>query len=216
VAFSPDGKRLVSGSEGVGFSGQLKVWDSQTELVSRSLEGHMAEIRRVAFSSDSRRIVTRDASDRAIVWDASSGERLPGEKPFQGVDGPRSPDGSRLALVEGSVVRVYDLGGPFQAARSARLTRMAQLDPEWHREQAQQSLQSENWFAATFHLERLLQRYPWDANLHLQRSLALQNLGRTAEALTHQFHALFLNPHVQGQPPHTSQPPMMPRVPEGQ
>ncbi len=216
VAFSPDGRRLVSGSGGVGFSGQLKVWDSQAELVSRPLEGHKAEIRRVAFSPDSRRIITRDVSGKAIIWDASSGERLPGEKPFQGVDGPRSPDGARLALTEGSIVRVYDLSAPFQAARTARLTRMAQPDPEWHREQAQQSLQSENWFAATFHLERLLQRYPWDASLHLQLSLALQNLGRTAEALTHQLHALFLNPHVQGEPPDTSKPPMMPRVPEGQ
>src|SRR5262249_48766716 len=54
VAFSPDGKRIVSGSE----DRTLKVWDAQTGQETRTLEGHTGIVYSVAFSPDGKRIAS--------------------------------------------------------------------------------------------------------------------------------------------------------------
>jgi len=69
VAFSPDGKRVVSGSK----DKTLKVWDAATGKEILTLKGHPSGVKDVAFSSDGKRIVSADHY-RAIVWDAATGE----------------------------------------------------------------------------------------------------------------------------------------------
>jgi WD40 repeat protein len=54
VAFSPDGTRLLSGSE----DGTLKLWDAASGLLIRTLEGHAGSVKSVVFSSDGTRIVS--------------------------------------------------------------------------------------------------------------------------------------------------------------
>jgi WD40 repeat protein len=214
VCFSPDGKRIASGSR----DGTVKVWDAQTGQEALSLQGDTGEVTSVTFSPDGKRIVASDMIGNTIVWDASDGKVLPDEKVNAGGRGPRSQDGSLLAVPDGDVIRVYALTGKVALeagrARTARLSGMAAPHPAWHREQVEQSFREANWFAAAFHLDRLLRLFPWNPSLHLQRSFALQQLGRSAEAVAHQLHAVLLDPHVRWKPPRPSRL-TMPRAGDG-
>jgi hypothetical protein len=54
VAYSPDGKRIVSGS----VDGTLKVWDAQTGQDLLTLKGHTGWVFSVGYSPDGKRIVS--------------------------------------------------------------------------------------------------------------------------------------------------------------
>ena len=54
VAFSPDGKRIVSGSG----DQTVKVWDADKGQEILTLKGHTAMVSSVAFSPDGKRIVS--------------------------------------------------------------------------------------------------------------------------------------------------------------
>ena len=91
VAFSQDSKRIVSGSddwtirvwdaetkEGVVL-GLLRVWDAETgEPVLGPLKGHFALVISVAFSQDSKRIVSGSLDQTIQIWDAETGEVVVG------------------------------------------------------------------------------------------------------------------------------------------
>jgi hypothetical protein len=72
VAFSPDGKRIVSGSQDM----TLKVWDSETGKEQLTLKGHSGWVHSVAFSPEGKRIVSGSQDRTLIVWDANSGKEL--------------------------------------------------------------------------------------------------------------------------------------------
>jgi len=69
VAFSPDGKRIGSGS-GAG-DNTLKIWDAATGQETLTLKGHTESVRSVAFSADGQRIVSGSEGGTVKVWDAS-------------------------------------------------------------------------------------------------------------------------------------------------
>jgi len=66
VAFSPDGKRIVTASA----DKTARVWDAESGKELRKLEGHTEGALCVAFSPDGKRIVTTSVDDTARVWDA--------------------------------------------------------------------------------------------------------------------------------------------------
>jgi WD40 repeat protein len=72
VAFSLDGKRIVSasGEPQFGGTGTLKLWDAQTGQQTLTLQGHTSFVRSVAFSSDGQRIVSGSEDATLKVWDA--------------------------------------------------------------------------------------------------------------------------------------------------
>lgn len=70
VAFSLDGKRLVSGS----YDGTVKVWDVTTGHAVLTLKANNHWVNAVAFSPDGRRIAVAVAKS-VQVWDALNGEK---------------------------------------------------------------------------------------------------------------------------------------------
>jgi WD40 repeat protein/serine/threonine protein kinase len=105
VAFSPDGKRLASGSggsveQGELVPGEVKVWDAQTGRELLSLKGGGSS---VVFSPDGKRLAGA-GGDEVKVWDAQTGQEL---LTIKGAGGNLafSPDGKRLASGRGNQFR---------------------------------------------------------------------------------------------------------------
>ena len=69
LAFSPDGKRLVSASS----DSTLKVWDTGTGAEVLSLHGHASDVSCVAISADGKRIISGGFDNAVKVWDADTG-----------------------------------------------------------------------------------------------------------------------------------------------
>jgi WD40 repeat protein len=107
VSFSPDGKRIVSGS----VDNTLKVWDAQTGQETLTLKGHADDVNSVSFSPDGKRIVSGSDDETVKVWDAQTGqERLTLKGHSSTVTSVSfSPDGKRI--VSGSydnTLKVWD------------------------------------------------------------------------------------------------------------
>ncbi len=96
VAFSPDGKTIVS----AGDNGMLIQWDVETGRQLRKLEGrHNARAWTVTFSPDGATIVSGDDSGAVMFWDAASGKLLSGPEKHHEQWVNRivfSPDGTTL------------------------------------------------------------------------------------------------------------------------
>ena len=69
VSFSPDGKRIVSGSGDT----TLRVWDTQTGQETLTLQRALKVLSAsVSFSPDGKRIVSGGGDKTVKVWDISS------------------------------------------------------------------------------------------------------------------------------------------------
>jgi WD40 repeat protein len=72
VAFSPDGRRMVTAS----YDNTFRTWDVASGEQLLEIKGHTAEVVSVAFSPDGSRIVTASFDKTARVWDATNGQQL--------------------------------------------------------------------------------------------------------------------------------------------
>src|SRR5207247_10062614 len=72
VAFSPDGKRLVTG----GKEYTVKIWDVENGDLLHTLRGHNGDVYTVAFSPDGRRVASAGEDSTVKVWDGRSGDLL--------------------------------------------------------------------------------------------------------------------------------------------
>jgi WD40 repeat protein len=114
VAWSPDGRLLATGGTAGGKEqDDVLLWDAATGTQLLTLRGHTADISYLAFSPDSKRLVTTAGSpdQRTIVWDTSTGKQLlvvPGGHGLN-VGASFSPDGGRVVTAE---VRHDSQGNP--------------------------------------------------------------------------------------------------------
>ena len=95
VAWSPDGKRIASGSN----DGTVQVWDATDGGHVFTYRGHIDRVNAVAWSPDGRRIASGSADGTVQVWDAANGGHV---FTYRGHSGPVwtvawSPNGKRIA-----------------------------------------------------------------------------------------------------------------------
>jgi len=98
IAFSPDGKKLVTSDSR---DNSLQVWDIRTGQEVLSLSGHQRPISCVAFSSDGKRIVSGAEDNTVKVWDAETAletRALKHDRQVKAIGGLAfSPDGRKIA-----------------------------------------------------------------------------------------------------------------------
>jgi WD40 repeat protein/uncharacterized caspase-like protein len=108
VAFSPDGKRLVTAGAD---SWAMKLVETATGVRLQTFNGHKREIFCAAFSPDGRRIASGSSDRRAIIWDAASGAQLiEMEGHSEGIYGLTfTPDGKQLLTASfDKSIRIWD------------------------------------------------------------------------------------------------------------
>jgi WD40 repeat protein/serine/threonine protein kinase len=108
VAYSPDGRTLVSG----GQDGTVRVWETATGRELHTLRGHAHVVYAVAFSPDGRTLASGGEDQTVWLWEAATGRAL---RVLRGhtdhVHGVAfSPDGRTLASAANDrTVRLWDI-----------------------------------------------------------------------------------------------------------
>ncbi len=110
VAFSPDGKRLLSGGEGP----TLKLWDVGSGTLRASLDGPGSPVYKLAFSPDGKTIASGSLDGTVTLQDVETGREISRQAGHLGsIRGLAfSPDGATLAVgaLQGDV-RIWDVTG---------------------------------------------------------------------------------------------------------
>jgi len=146
ASLSPDGTRLVTFDGNAG-----KVWDVPGGTLQFDLKGSTGGVKSVAYSLDGTRIVTVNHDKSSKVWDARTGQELPGEPiPKTNPEARTSPDGRFFAYVHGKSVQFVSLKPDPEEIEHRRI----QMQPKFgrYREGYQAARTAKDDFAARFYL----------------------------------------------------------------
>jgi WD40 repeat protein/serine/threonine protein kinase len=107
IAFSPDGQLLAGGKKG-----EVKVWEIRTGQILHSLSGFRNVTSRMAFSPDSRHLVSAHFDRTVRVWDMATGhreDRIPAAHAEAILGLALSPDGKSVVTTSvDETVKVWD------------------------------------------------------------------------------------------------------------
>jgi hypothetical protein len=107
VAFSPDGKQVLTGS----YDKTARLWDAASGKETCAFRGHTGSVNSVAFSPDGKQVLTGSVDTMARLWDAASGKEV---RRFLGHSNEIksmafSPDGKQVLTGSGdSTARLWD------------------------------------------------------------------------------------------------------------
>jgi hypothetical protein len=145
----------------------------------------------VCFSPDGKRILTEEklpGRDRGTVraWSTVTGDEI-----LPCTDAPPPPeqlkatssDGSLRVVASFTSVKLYYFfpRDPHERAQQQEIERRKQR--LWHQQQAQESEQARQWFAARFHLGQLLRMEPSNLILYARRGVAWAEQGQRDQAV---------------------------------
>ncbi len=80
VAFSPDGKYIISGS----MDNTLKLWDIEKGKKIKTFKGHSEPVNSVSFSPDGKYVISGSSDNTIKLWDIKKGKKI---KTFKGHSG---------------------------------------------------------------------------------------------------------------------------------
>lgn len=125
IAFSPDGRRIVTGAD----DGAARIWFGETGMQIGVPMRHVGGVTSVAFSPDGRRVATGTDDGTARVWESETGKPIGTPMRHKGVVNSVafSPDGRRIATGAGDeAVWIWDtethkqIGAPMHHAGGVR------------------------------------------------------------------------------------------------
>jgi DNA-directed RNA polymerase specialized sigma24 family protein len=111
VAYSPDGRYVLTGSGWPNADGTIRLWDVATGNIVRNFEGPIGNIYSVAFSADGRQALS-GGSDGMRLWDVATGKQVLAFTDYKGwpMAVAFSPDGRHALLGDhGNHVQLWDL-----------------------------------------------------------------------------------------------------------
>jgi WD40 repeat protein/tRNA A-37 threonylcarbamoyl transferase component Bud32/Flp pilus assembly protein TadD len=190
--FSPDGARLVALPEPFRGDGVIRVYDARTGQEVFGLKGP-TRFSRAVFSPDGSRLVASpwpNGGDGVVrVYDARTGQEILAlQAPARLFGAAFSPDGARLAASPApsggdGMVRIFEAPTDLTAWQAQKRRILAEGAARWHRAQGAKYEGHLQWFAAAFHLSRLMEIEPPHGALFLRRGMALTAQGKVHEAM---------------------------------
>ena len=169
MGFSPDGRRIVSGSR----DQTVKVWDAQTGSETLTLRGHTGPVTSVtSFSPDGRRILPRDSLGMKILWEAESGKRIDNEPiPELSTRSTISPDGLLRVSSLGNNVLLIRKTPEYDELWAEDAARRKATASSYHSSQAKAAKDAGDLFAAEFHASQLLKLYAPSLNISTRHTI---------------------------------------------
>lgn len=166
--FSLDGRWLVTG----GSDQTARVWDVESGEAITPPFVHPDNVLHVQFLGKNRAILTTTSAGQKFVWDLT-----PDDRPIEGIrkiadfQAGRSTAQGELA---GNLGKLRMEGLLVQSRTTNTLI--------WHERQAETAERKKDYFAADFHLTRLLKSAPQDSALRLRRGVARAGLEKWSQA----------------------------------
>lgn len=116
VAFTDDGKRLVSGGWGLGIPdfNELKLWDLESGQLLHDLKGHKHGVRSLVFSRDGAHLFSASIDRSIKVWDTKTGRAVQTLEGHGDAVTALALSGDDLLLASGGrdrTIRLWDLAG---------------------------------------------------------------------------------------------------------
>jgi WD40 repeat protein/serine/threonine protein kinase len=171
ACFSRDGRRVLT----VTPDGGAQVWDAATgEPVTLPLVPR-GSLSAAVFAADNRHVLTLTEDARIQVWDLSPDRRPLADLVLLAnlLSSRRVDDSGTSVLFRAGKADWQNLQSKYPSLFAVP----ARPGIAWHRHQAEACENARDWFAAVFHLNRLIAEQPGSAALYRRRGLARARQG---------------------------------------